>query len=109
MPSEVRGVSMTSMSERTSALSGAPAPRLRLGTLVTMRWLALIGQTVALVVVSFGLDLALPLIPAMAVVLLSGAVNVAVSVIRPSSAWLGEREATAMTETTVSPGHGSYS
>jgi two-component system sensor histidine kinase RegB len=32
----------------------------------------------------------------MAVVLLSGAVNVAVSVVRPSSAWLGEREASAM-------------
>lgn len=89
------------MTDHTTASPGGPrsvtpAPRLRLGTLVTMRWLALIGQTVALVVVYFGLDLALPLIPAMAVVLLSGAVNVAVSVARPSSAWLGEHEAAAM-------------
>jgi two-component system sensor histidine kinase RegB len=75
---------------------GAPAPRLRLATLVTMRWLALIGQTVALLVAYFGLDLALPLIPAMAVVLLSGALNVLVSLVRPSSSWLGERAAAAM-------------
>jgi len=60
-------------------LTGAPAPRLRLGTLVTMRWLALIGQTIALAVVYFGLDLDLPLIPAMAVVMLSGALNVAIT------------------------------
>jgi two-component system sensor histidine kinase RegB len=77
-------------------LTGAPAPRLRLGTLVTMRWLALIGQTIALAVVYFGLDLDLPLIPAMAVVMLSGALNVAISVARPSSSWLGERQAAAM-------------
>jgi two-component system sensor histidine kinase RegB len=57
-------------------LTDAPAPRLRLGTLVTMRWLALIGQTIALAVVYFGFDLDLPLIPAMAVVMLSGAMNV---------------------------------
>jgi two-component system sensor histidine kinase RegB len=77
-------------------LNGAPAPRLRLGTLVTMRWLALIGQTIALAVVYFGLDLDLPLIPAMAVVMLSGALNVAISVARPSASWLGERQAAAM-------------
>jgi two-component system sensor histidine kinase RegB len=77
-------------------LTGAPAPHLRLGTLVTMRWLALIGQTIALAVVYFGLDLDLPLIPAMAVVMLSGALNVAISVARPSASWLGERQAAAM-------------
>jgi two-component system sensor histidine kinase RegB len=70
-------------------LNGAPAPRLRLGTLVTMRW-------IALAVVYFGLDLDLPLIPAMAVVMLSGALNVAISVARPSASWLGERQAAAM-------------
>jgi len=61
-----------------------------------MRWLALIGQTIALTVVYFGLDLDLPLIPAMAVVVFSGALNVAISVTRPSSSWLGERQAAAM-------------
>ena len=72
------------------------APRLRLATLVTMRWLALTGQTLAIVIVYFGLGLDLPLIPAMAVELLSGALNVVVALVRAEPAWLGSREGSAM-------------
>lgn len=81
--------------------SGDPAdyggrPRLRLGTLVMMRWLALLGQTSAISIVYFGLGLDLPLIQTMAVVIASGAFNVVLSVSRSSSAWLGDREGAAM-------------
>ncbi len=61
-----------------------------------MRWLALTGQTLAIVIVYFGLGLDLPLIPAMAVVLLSGALNVVVALVRAEPAWLGSREGSAM-------------
>ncbi len=67
--------------------------RLRLRTLVMIRWVALIGQATALSLVYFGLGYDLPFVPAMAVVMLSGAFNVAVSMTRPSGAWIGDREA----------------
>ena len=65
------------------------APRLRLRTLVLLRWIALIGQAVALSVVYFGFGFEFPVVAAMAVVLAAGVVNVALSIIKPSSAWLG--------------------
>jgi two-component system sensor histidine kinase RegB len=54
---------------------------------------ALAGQAVSLSVVYFGLGFDLPMVLAMAVVMASGLLNVVLSMTRPSSAWLGEREA----------------
>ncbi len=67
--------------------------RVRLRTVVLIRWVALAGQVVTLTLVHFGFGLALPLAPALVVVLLSGALNVALQVTRPKQLWLQEREA----------------
>src|SRR5207253_11270112 len=50
----------------------------RLDTLVRIRWLAVLGQTGAVIVVHYGLDFTLPLAPCFAVIALSAALNVAV-------------------------------
>src|SRR3546814_15477612 len=80
-----------------STLAPAPAPphngRLRLRTLVLIRWIALIGQTTTLAVVYFGLGYAIPFVPAMAVIAASGALNVVISIARPTAIWISDREA----------------
>ena len=75
---------------------GREAARLRLRTLTLMRWIALIGQAIALCVVYFGLGLEIPFVAAMAVVLIAGAINVAVSFLRPSTSWLKPAEAAGL-------------
>ncbi len=52
---------------------------LRLATLILLRWLAIAGQSVALLVVGFGLGFDLPLIPAALLVLLAAALNIGLS------------------------------
>ncbi len=51
-------------------------PNVRLSTLVRIRWLAVLGQTGAVIVVHYGLDFTLPLWPCLAVIALSAALNV---------------------------------
>ncbi len=53
---------------------------MRLDTLVRLRWLAIIGQTVAILVVYYGLDFELPIWACLAVVALSAWLNVALRV-----------------------------
>ncbi len=48
-----------------------PRRNVRLDTLVRLRWLAVIGQSTAVLVVYYGLDFPLPLIPCLAVIFLS--------------------------------------
>src|ERR1043166_2900898 len=50
----------------------------RLDTLARIRWLAGLGPTVAVMVVHYGLDFALPIAACFAVIALSAALNVAV-------------------------------
>ena len=50
---------------------------MRLDTLVRLRWLAVIGQTTAVLVVHFGLDFELPVWACLAVIALSAWLNVA--------------------------------
>src|SRR3546814_9936298 len=80
-----------------STLAPAPAPphngRLRLRTLVLIRWVALIGQSTTLAVVYFGLGYAIPFVPAMAVIAASGALNVVISIARLTAIWISDREA----------------
>jgi two-component system sensor histidine kinase RegB len=52
----------------------------RLDTLVRLRWLAVIGQTVAVLAVYFGLDFELPLYACLAVIALAAWLNVALRV-----------------------------
>ncbi|OUS15901.1 hypothetical protein A9Q97_02660, partial [Rhodospirillales bacterium 47_12_T64] len=68
--------------------------RVRLRTLVFIRWMAICGQTIALLTAHFGLGFELPLIPAFLVVLTSGVLNIAQVSTRPASSWLRNKEAT---------------
>ncbi len=54
-----------------------PRRNVRLDTLVRLRWLAIIGQTTAMLAVYFGLDFALPIWACLAVIALSAWLNVA--------------------------------
>src|SRR5688500_10895399 len=52
----------------------------RLDTLVRLRWLAVIGQTTAVLVVYFGLDYELPILACLAVIALSAWLNIALRI-----------------------------
>ncbi len=54
-----------------------PRRNVRLDTLVRLRWLAVIGQSTAVLVVYYGLDFPLPLIPCLTVIFLSALLNIA--------------------------------
>ncbi len=78
-------------------LAPAAAPtqhgRLRLKTLVLIRWIALLGQATTVAVVYFGFGYPITFVPAMAVIAASGALNVIISVVRPTATWVSDREA----------------
>ncbi|WP_106754565.1 ActS/PrrB/RegB family redox-sensitive histidine kinase [Pannonibacter carbonis] len=67
--------------------------RLKLDTLVRLRWLAVGGQTIALLVVHLGLGYPVPVAPAFALVALSAWVNVFLKVRSPSTLRLSDRSA----------------
>jgi two-component system, sensor histidine kinase RegB len=54
--------------------------KVRLDTLVRLRWLSVIGQTTAVLVVYFGLDFELPIWPCLAVIALAAWLNVALRI-----------------------------
>jgi two-component system, sensor histidine kinase RegB len=54
--------------------------QVRLETLVRLRWLAVIGQTMAVLIVHYGLDFKLPILSCLAVIAVSAALNVALRV-----------------------------
>jgi two-component system sensor histidine kinase RegB len=56
---------------------GQSARRLRLNTLIGLRWLAVAGQLAALLITYFGLKFRFPIAPALVVVLVSGCINLA--------------------------------
>jgi hypothetical protein len=64
------------MAELINIDLGARSRRLRVDTLVTLRWLALLGQFVALVVTYFGLGFLLPLRPCLLVIAASAGLNI---------------------------------
>ncbi|MCP8938838.1 ActS/PrrB/RegB family redox-sensitive histidine kinase [Alsobacter sp. SYSU M60028] len=72
------------------------ASRLRLRTLVRLRWLAIAGQTIALVAVKFGLGFDVPLAPCLAVVAVSAGVNLWLTLRFPAARRLDENAATAL-------------
>src|SRR3546814_16765140 len=89
-----------------TALTPAAMPpregRLRLRTLVLIRWIALIGQGITLAVVYFGLGYAIPFVPAMAVIAASGAPNVMTSIARPTATWVSDDRKSVGEGTSVS-------
>ncbi|MCZ6522962.1 MAG: ActS/PrrB/RegB family redox-sensitive histidine kinase [Alphaproteobacteria bacterium] len=68
------------------------AGRVRLRTLVLIRWVAVAGQGTAILVVHVGLGFALPLGPALLAVIVSALLNVAVSIRYPPNKRLSDRE-----------------
>jgi two-component system sensor histidine kinase RegB len=64
------------MAELINIDLGGRSRRLRVDTLVTLRWLALLGQTIALVVTYFGLRFSLPFGPCLLVIAASAGLNI---------------------------------
>lgn len=67
--------------------------RLRLRSLVNLRWLAVIGQTLAILTVYFGLGFDLPLLFCAAFILASAGLNVGLHLTRPLQRFATNREA----------------
>jgi two-component system sensor histidine kinase RegB len=74
-----------------SFLSGAQGLRLR--TLVWLRWLAILGQTIAVTVVCLGLGFRMPIMLAFAVILASALLNIGLALRFPMSHRLSDRMA----------------
>ena len=72
-----------------SFLSGAQGLRLR--TLVWLRWLAILGQTIAVTIVCFGLGFRVPIMLALGVILASALLNVGLALRFPMSHRLSDR------------------
>jgi len=66
------------MAPRSLHRNPQPQRNVRLDTLTNLRWLAVIGQTAAVLVVDYGLDFDLPLAACLAVIAVSAWLNVAV-------------------------------
>lgn len=77
---------------RRRAMEQAPG-RVRLQTLVLLRWIAIVGQLLALLFVHFGLGFSLPLGWSLIVVGLSTALNVVLFLVYPTAKRLSERGA----------------
>jgi len=76
--------------------SNAPATgfgRISLRTLVPIRWVAIAGQALTILIVHYGLGFRLPLLPALGVVGASVLLNVVLILLRQVAARLGERDA----------------
>lgn len=86
-PAVAPGVS-TSEAERPPAFD-----RIGLRRLVLIRWVAIVGQAVALLVVHYGFAFHLPLMPAFGVVGCSVVLNLVVTLFRRAATRLGELEA----------------
>jgi two-component system, sensor histidine kinase RegB len=73
---------------------GRQARRLRLNTLIGLRWLAVAGQTVAIVAGAFGFGLEFPILTCFGLVAVSALLNLALRWRFPVSTQLSERAAT---------------
>jgi two-component system sensor histidine kinase RegB len=76
------------------AMSSAVRGRVRLRTLGNLRWLAIAGQSAALLLVRFGLDYRLPLIACSIAIALSVLLNIGLSLRYPATHRLTNGEAT---------------
>jgi two-component system sensor histidine kinase RegB len=84
------------VSDTSLVASNEPATgfgRISLRTLVPIRWVAIAGQALTIVIVHFGLGFSLPLVPALGVVGGSVLLNVVLILLRQVAARLGERDA----------------
>lgn len=75
---------------------GRSARRLRLDTLVRLRWLAIAGQTAAVLVVHFALGFPLPVAACLLAIGVSAALNVSLTVLLPRTLRLEDAPATVL-------------
>ena len=87
---------MTAVTPPEPERLGREARRLRLGTLVGLRWLAVAGQIAAVLVGVFAFGLGLRAIPCLALVAASAALNLALPRLFPISDQLSDRNASAI-------------
>ena len=83
--------SSTSLSAAAGLL---PRGGVRLRALVLIRWAAVAGQLFTVATVHWGLGFALPILPVAGAIALSALLNLAVSLGRPASVRIDDREAT---------------
>jgi two-component system sensor histidine kinase RegB len=84
------------MSDSSKTASSEPSTgfgRISLRTLVPIRWVAITGQALTVLIVHYGLGFRLPLVPALGVVGGSVLLNVVLILLRQAAARLGERDA----------------
>ena len=79
--------------EKRPRISRKTAGRLRRSTLVSLRWLAILGQSLALIFVYVGLGYSFPVGPCVTIILLSAVVNITVRLTRPLDRRVSDREA----------------
>jgi hypothetical protein len=72
-----------------------PAGHVRLRTLIFIRWIAIVGQIAALVVVTAWLEFDLPVVEAAAVIAVAAVVNLSVALLQRGTVWLRDPAATA--------------
>jgi len=77
------------------SLPSDPLGRVRLRTLTRIRWIAIVGQLAALIVVRYGLDWPLPMAAALTVIGVSMVLNLAMTFRHPEQGRLKEWEAAA--------------
>lgn len=70
-----------------------PRGGVRLRALVLIRWAAVLGQILTAMIVHWGLGFSFPVLPVGGAIALSGLLNLAVSIGRPASARIDDREA----------------
>src|ERR1700675_1339422 len=94
MPAETLGGHPVSIANLTALPEKrAGFDRISLRRLVLIRWVAIAGQAVALLVVHYAFGFPLPLVPALAVVGCSVVLNLLITLYRRAATRLGEREA----------------
>jgi two-component system sensor histidine kinase RegB len=86
-------MSVTLDSARPTRSTTMAGGRVRLRTLIVIRWVAIIGQAMALLVVNFGFRYPVPLLPALATVAVSAVINFWAAIGRRSPERLGDRAA----------------
>lgn len=97
-PELAEGASVRAFAGGSTAAADAASPsmatrQLRLGTLTLIRWVAVAGQALAIIVIYYGLGFNLPLSWAMVVVGASVMLNLFLALERPAGALLADRAA----------------
>lgn len=92
-PMNIASLRVQNLSGRFADRSGMPG-RVRLRTLSNLRWLAIAGQSAALLVVHFGLSYRLPLLQCAGAIAASALLNILLAIQYPASHRLTNREAT---------------